>query len=653
MAVNRIPYRSSLRVLGRLLNDDQACMATITEIEHGFLLYYFRYRNRRQAVGRVVSLVDVADLDDKFRSGRSGSSGLMPNARKPGRKHQHSLPLFPMGYEDGLRAIGDGVDRRVASAVTITELDDRLHLEYTIERANFVLQEGHRQVLAGRRQESFSADQIAETVRRCHAEAGARVGKNGRLLQDNPEDVTLYIESAPILEEYGQISEAESLYRRVLDVAPNHPEVHYHLARYARWRGDYKAAIKHLHTALSNGGGNGPTYHLLGRTLLDRHRVEVAAEALQQAVSCEPENRLYQFNLELARQRLGGGKGRRLAEAVAVPAEAAPAQAVALLQSVEVPATSPEAPVERPATKRPEQGSLSSDPPGMSMDMSELPIEIPPYQARRGGKARSSAAMYAPEMEPISAYAPAETGVPLDPVPGDGFGATHESSGALPATPSPAWPSAPGSWDAPAERRPLPALPESAAGPAPASGPSTLPAASIVGRVRDAPAERRPSLESAAGPAPAAGAADIIRRIEQREASNGLLQSFSQQPMGRRPTAASRPAQKPTPPPYLPPADPAPLPQIDVPPPLETQPDAGGPPLSGLVEKAEPIVARPREADPVFESIARLEQMISAEPERADLHRKLGFLLAKQGRNNDAAAAFRRAVECGRQRRTG
>src|SRR5579883_883038 len=610
MAVNRIPYRSSLRVLGRLLNDDQACMATITEIEHGFLLYYFRYRNRRQAVGRVVSLVDVADLDDKFRSGRSGSSGLMPNARKPGRKHQHSLPLFPMGYEDGLRAIGDGVDRRVASAVTITELDDRLHLEYTIERANFVLQEGHRQVLAGRRQESFSADQIAETVRRCHAEAGARVGKNGRLLQDNPEDVTLYIESAPILEEYGQISEAESLYRRVLDVAPNHPEVHYHLARYARWRGDYKAAIKHLHTALSNGGGNGPTYHLLGRTLLDRHRVEVAAEALQQAVSCEPENRLYQFHLELARQRLGGGKGRRLAEAVAVPAEAAPAQAVALLQSVEVPATSPEAPVERPATKRPEQGSLSSDPPGMSMDMSELPIEIPPYQARRGGKARSSAAMYAPEMEPISAYAPAE-------------------------------------------RRPLPALPESAAVPAPASGPSTLPAASIVGRVRDAPAERRPSLESAAGPAPAAGAADIIRRIEQREASNGLLQSFSQQPMGRRPTAASRPAQKPTPPPYLPPADPAPLPQIDVPPPLETQPDAGGPPLSGLVEKAEPIVARPREADPVFESIARLEQMISAEPERADLHRKLGFLLAKQGRNNDAAAAFRRAVECGRQRRTG
>jgi hypothetical protein len=75
--------------------------------------------------------------------------------------------------------------------------------------------------------------------------------------------------------------------------------------------------------------------------------------------------------------------------------------------------------------------------------------------------------------------------------------------------------------------------------------------------------------------------------------------------------------------------------------------------FTGLIERAESLAAQLPEADPVSEAIARVEQMIVAEPQRADLHRKLGFLLAKQGRNKDAAAAFRRAVECGRQRRTG
>src|SRR5262249_6056454 len=150
-------------------------------------------------------------------------------------------------------------------------------------------------------------------------------------------------------------------------------------------------AIKHLHTALSNGGSNGPTYHLLGRTLLDHHRVEVAAEALQQAVSCEPENRLYRFHPELARQRLDGGKGRRVTEITAVSSESMPAQVLTLLQPIEIPAVVPEAPAARPSNERPDQASMPSDLPDlpeMTLDMSELPIEIQPYQLRRGGKAR-------------------------------------------------------------------------------------------------------------------------------------------------------------------------------------------------------------------------------------------------------------------------
>src|SRR5579875_1512701 len=42
-----IPYRTSLRVLGRLLNGDKARMATICEVDDGFLLYYCAHGDPR------------------------------------------------------------------------------------------------------------------------------------------------------------------------------------------------------------------------------------------------------------------------------------------------------------------------------------------------------------------------------------------------------------------------------------------------------------------------------------------------------------------------------------------------------------------------------------------------------------------------------
>jgi Flp pilus assembly protein TadD len=64
------------------------------------------------------------------------------------------------------------------------------------------------------------------------------------------------------------------------------------------------------------------------------------------------------------------------------------------------------------------------------------------------------------------------------------------------------------------------------------------------------------------------------------------------------------------------------------------------PALAGTTEDAVQLAA----------AIMHAEELVRAEPHRADLHRKLGFLLAKQGRSEDAAAEFRRAVECGRRR---
>ena len=46
--------------------------------------------------------------------------------------------------------------------------------------------------------------------------------------------------------------------------------------------------------------------------------------------------------------------------------------------------------------------------------------------------------------------------------------------------------------------------------------------------------------------------------------------------------------------------------------------------------------------------IMMIQRAIDGEPNRADLHRKLGFLLARQGRTAEAATEFRKALQCSR-----
>jgi hypothetical protein len=80
------------------------------------------------------------------------------------------------------------------------------------------------------------------------------------------------------------------------------------------------------------------------------------------------------------------------------------------------------------------------------------------------------------------------------------------------------------------------------------------------------------------------------------------------------------------------------------------------PALAATTEPGQPSQTEPgqpsqtEDAVQLAAAIMRAEELVRAEPHRADLHRKLGFLLARQGRSEDAAAEFRRAVECGRRR---
>ncbi len=46
--------------------------------------------------------------------------------------------------------------------------------------------------------------------------------------------------------------------------------------------------------------------------------------------------------------------------------------------------------------------------------------------------------------------------------------------------------------------------------------------------------------------------------------------------------------------------------------------------------------------------ILMIQRALDAEPNRADLHRKLGFLLARQGKTAEAATEFRKALQASR-----
>lgn len=586
MAINRIPYRISLRVLGRLLNGDRARMVTVCEIDQGFLLHYFQQGQPRGVVSRALHGAEVMELDDALQRQRGkhespgGLRGLLGLGQNEALRFQKSHPLIAMGYEEYFRALGDALDRRGAQAVLITELDDGVRAEYTIERADFVLREGQRMAIAGRRQESHNGGQIDKLVRESRDRAADQVRRSGQNLSHNRMDVTAYLTAAPILEDHGQYREAENLYRQAQEIAPNHAEVHFHLAGHARRRGDHKAALKHLERAVALNGRDGRFFHLLGRIHGERHHFAAAVQPLERALVCDPDNKIYQFHLSQIYDRLGRTDEAR---AVLSSREARIDRVAAQLLDVDpavpaglVPATPVQpitAAVHEAATSEPE---LVAAP--LASSQADLGAEVAPAPRR-------------------SLAARLDVGEDVVPTLSS---QDHAAAGPF-AREEPGW-----------EAIAAPMLPTYA-----------LP----------------PHVDATASPAPEPHLSDEGLPLLGLDAANDW--------------------SMPT------------LPALDLP--VDSAEAGTGLPLAGVSwdQPALDTVSRSDEQEPVTvpglaltaepvtpaddavqlaAAILRMEELVRGEPDKAELHRKLGFLLAKQGRSDEAAACFRRAVECGRHR---
>ena len=60
-----------------------------------------------------------------------------------------------------------------------------------------------------------------------------------------------------------------------------------------------------MEQALRQDSRDGRFHHLLGRLNMERNSSAEAARALERAVACEPDNRIYQFHLAQVYERLG------------------------------------------------------------------------------------------------------------------------------------------------------------------------------------------------------------------------------------------------------------------------------------------------------------------------------------------------------------
>ena len=73
-----------------------------------------------------------------------------------------------------------------------------------------------------------------------------------------------------------------------------------------------------------------------------------------------------------------------------------------------------------------------------------------------------------------------------------------------------------------------------------------------------------------------------------------------------------------------------------------------GRPAAASSSKAATPAGSSSNAVELATEILVIQRALTAEPNRADLHRKLGFLLARQGKTAEAATEFRKALQASR-----
>ena len=110
------------------------------------------------------------------------------------------------------------------------------------------------------------------------------------------------------LQQEGRLVEAETLYRAVLDVAPEHPGSHHLLGLVEHQLGRHEAALQSIKRAIELNDSE-PNYHNnLGTVYFRTKRYREAETCFKEAIKLKPDYGEAHFNLALTYVALGNRK---------------------------------------------------------------------------------------------------------------------------------------------------------------------------------------------------------------------------------------------------------------------------------------------------------------------------------------------------------
>jgi tetratricopeptide (TPR) repeat protein len=122
----------------------------------------------------------------------------------------------------------------------------------------------------------------------------------------NFEDVTELFARGVAMEEHPSThDEAICIYRRVLEIEPDHAAAHINLGTLYYNRQDFVAAEKHYRAALDSDSRYALAYFDLGNVLDETDRIQDAVAAYRTAIQLAPTYADAHYNLALAYERLG------------------------------------------------------------------------------------------------------------------------------------------------------------------------------------------------------------------------------------------------------------------------------------------------------------------------------------------------------------
>jgi tetratricopeptide (TPR) repeat protein len=609
-------YQHGLAVLGQYLNTKNATRITIAEVDTGFLLYFFTGARWTKPASVPIRYTELLELTDTVAGSTAGKDGIL---LKGGDQRDKKNALCPMGYDVFLRAVGTRLDRRSAVSVTVAETRERFYVNYWVDKSTFVIRDGRRQAVSTVQMETYDAEGVKRLLRSTSELQAQEMTRHERGLRVNPHDHISMMDAAFMFESDGNYRDAESLFNRIAVAVPEHPEVYYQIARLALARGDKRSASTAIKRAAKLNPNDAAVFDLHGRILLKSGKLKDAITAFERAVELEPDNGIMHYHLSKAYEVAGRADDAVVQMAMSATLHAAPAWDMVQEDiAIEV----------RPAETAPTLEKLPSE-------TAYLPPAIEPADVGIGIAPPTMTTTFEPSTSawPTTGVA-ASAGTaawPSSGFPGlttfDGhpaaFSPPPDSSMPAPMTLEQRMQAARG---ASLESRQRPVTPPPVQAPEPFA--TVAPPLPALDPVQSAPPRTAPRPQPASTPVP-----EPVVEYEVNEPPDHIDQASSAPPVPRtreRPPAPARPPRAaPRAEETAPPAaarEPRPAPPQPTAPPSE--------PGANAVELAAEIMV--------------IQRALETEPNRADLHRKLGFLLARQGKTAEAATEFRKALQASR-----